>query len=139
MHVLTGLSFAVVLIVNICYRLFNIYPQFQKLYTIKRNIQLIIYCNIYFLLALLIISGYFSLTYNLNLYLFTLPSLYNTMWLKNFFSNVLYLDPPSSFYYIANFLHKFLFYFLLFLIVVHIILVIFWQIKTKGKEIKKIM
>ncbi len=138
-HIAFAILLTTLTILNVLWRLFNVYPKSTAVNILEKNIQFVVYFGIYLLLLIIPLMGYLSLTYSLNILGVTIKPIYEFSLIDNLILDNTYLDKSMVLASIVKWVHITFAWFLVFLIVMHIFAGIVINIKTKGAEIKRMM
>ena len=135
-HVALSLILFIMTLFCIVWRIINpYYPVEAK--QLERNVQLAVYYSMYMLMLVIVISGYLSLKYPVNLLIFTIKPIYGYSVVSNYIIDSLSIDPVLLVANIIALLHELLVYLLIFLIVIHIFMVVVWMFKRNVNYLKK--
>jgi cytochrome b561 len=138
-HIAFASILFLIVICNILWRLFNVYPKSTAVNILEKNIQFVVYFGIYLLLLIIPIMGYLSLSYSVNILGIEIKPLYSFEFFNNLILDNTYLDNATVLASIIKWVHIAFAWFLVFLIAMHIIAGIVINIKTKGIEFKRMM
>jgi cytochrome b561 len=138
-HMLLGLVLFIIIIVNIFWRVFNLYPNTDAASVPEKNIQFIIFFLIYLCCFIIPILGYLGVRRPMDLFVFTIYPIYEIGVMKDFVEAYLQME-IKSFTRLIRFIHEQMAHLLiLILVVIHVLAVLFNTIIRKNNELKKML